>query len=199
MEKKIKLFLFLIILIFASLSGYLIYSKLTCQRLACLSFTDSDKYKIKELYEENKYIFRALYKKGNILLRFEVRPNTSSSEAEQATQAQLSIIRGLFEDAAAPYPGEISKIITCSQKYKPEYLVKQQNGIKISYFTGFVNERLVFGSCTDDQAVYHDTMAMFYCDTQKKLYQLEIIVPRKDYQAYSNKYQKILDSIACKN
>lgn len=197
MKHKTKLLYSIVIIILASFGLYLIFNTLVCQRLSCLSLKDNNKYKIKEVYEENKYIFRALYEKDKTLLRVEIRPNSSLEEAKQTIQTQLARTKGLFEDAAAPYPGEISDVIACGQEYKPVYSEKAQNGIKISYFAGFVNDRLVFGSCSNDQAVYHDTLAIFYCQKQKKFYQLELIVPTKDYQTHTKEYNQILDSISC--
>jgi len=198
-RKKWKLLSLFIVIIFVSLGIHLGINTLSCQGLACLSLENRDQYKIEKIYEESKYLFRALYKKDNILLRIEIRPNSSSEEAEQAIQTQLVKIKGLFGDAASPYPGEISDVISCNEEYKPVYSTKQQNGIQVSYFTGFVNERLVFGSCTNDQIAYHDTLVMFYCDKQKKFYQVEIIVPHQDYLSSPEKYQQISNSIACRN
>lgn len=197
-KTDVKIFSFLVIIFFILGGIYLTLNALACKHLTCISLADNNKYKIKEVYEENKYIFRALYEKDKTLLRVEIRPNYSYEETKQAIQTQLARTKGLFEDASAPYPGEISDVIACGEMYKPVYSEKVQNGIQISYFSGFVNDRLVFGSCSNDQAVYHDTLAMFYCQNQKKFYQLEIIFPTKDYKTHTKEYNKILDSIACK-
>jgi len=169
----------------------------SCARLACITLKDNNKYSIKEKYEENKYIFRALYQNGVNLLKIEMRPS-SLAETNQAIQTQLTRTRGLFEDAAAPYQGEISNVIACSNEYKPVYSSKKQNGINVSYFEGYVNDRLVFGSCADDQAKYHDTLAMFYCAKQKKFYQVEVIIPRKDYINNKQENDSIINSLGCK-
>lgn len=197
MKKEIKIFTFLAIIFSISIAVYLFLNNSTCQRLACLSLKNESQYKIKKIYEDNKYIFRALYEKGNVLLRAEIKNNFSAQESEQTIQSQITRTKELFEDAQSPYPDQISDIISCGKEYEPVYSTKKQNGIQISYFTGFVNERLVFGSCINDQAIYHDTLTMFYCNKQKKFYQLEIITPNKDFTTNSNQYQEILDSIAC--
>jgi len=195
---KIKTKLLLpIVIIFGILIGIaLVEIIFSCSRLTCISIKDQNKYSIKEKYEENKYIFRALYNNGNNLLRIEARPS-SLDEANLAIQTQIARTKGLFEDAAAPYPGEISDVIACSNEYKPVYSSKKQNGINVSYFEGYVNDRLVFGSCADDQAAYHDTLAMFYCAKQNKFYQLEIIIPRKDYISNLKENDSILNSLGC--
>jgi len=198
MRRRIKVLKILIIIIAVSIATYLFLGNLTCQRLACVSVKDGNQYKIKKIYEDNKYTFRALYEKNNVLLRMEAKNNFSAQEAQQVIQSQIVRMQGVFEDAAAPYPGELSDIITCGKEFQPIYSAKKQNGIQMAYFTGFVNERLVFGSCASDQAAYRDTLTMFYCPQQKKFYQLEIITPNKNSATGTNQHQEILDSIACR-
>ncbi|PIZ97458.1 MAG: hypothetical protein COX79_02200 [Candidatus Levybacteria bacterium CG_4_10_14_0_2_um_filter_36_16] len=198
MKRKVSRFFPLFVLLLLGFGAYFFLSALSCQRINCITIKDNNHYKVKSIYEDNKYIFRALYNNGNNLLKIEMRTNSSQDEAQQAIQTQIVRTKGLFEDAAAPYPGEISDVISCSNEYKPVYSAKKQNGINISYFEGYVNDRLVFGSCADDQAKYHDTLAMFYCAKQKKFYQLESIIPRKDYINNRQENDSILNSLGCK-
>ncbi|MDO8549938.1 MAG: hypothetical protein Q7S39_07310 [Ignavibacteria bacterium] len=196
MKNKGKL-LFLILLACGVI--YLLMVKLPCSRLECLLIKDGNQYKIKTVYEENNYVFRALYTKENSFLKAEMRTNSTLEEANSAVQTQIARTKGLFEEASAPYPGELSNIISCGNEYKPVYSSRQQNGIQVSYFEGYVNDRLVFGSCVDDQAAYHDTLTMFYCPKQKKFYQVEIIIPRKEFLKYPEENESILASLGCKN
>lgn len=197
MKTKAKIFFVLAAVFLAGIGVYIAMNNLSCRRLSCLSIKDKNQYRVKTLYEENKNIFRALFENGDNLLRAEIRPNSTQIDADGAIQTQLARTKGVFEDAAAPYPGEISDVISCSKEYKPVYSQVQQNGIRISYFEGYVNERLVFGSCADSQAAYHDTLAMFFCEKQKQFYQLEIIIPREKYVKNPQENTQILNSIAC--
>lgn len=199
MKFDIKIIIVLLFCTAIAIGFYIFYQINSCQKIKCIQIMEKNKYKIKDVYEENKYVFRGLLSNGNDLLKVEVKSDFRKDDADQAVQAQLARTKGVFEDAAAPYPGEISDVIACSNEYKPVYSAKDQNGIHISYFEGYVNERLVFGSCVDDQAAYHDTLAMFYCEKQRKFYQLEIILPRKEYISNPKKNNEILDSIGCAN
>lgn len=178
---------------------YLLLTGLICQRLACLSIKNAEQYKVKKIYEDNQYTYRALYTKEDVLLRVEIRNNYSVQDSDQFIQSQIARTKGTFEDAAAPYPGELSDIISCSDEFKPVYSTKSKNGIQFTYFSGFVNDRLVFGSCVNDQAKYRDTLVMFYCNGQKKFYQLEVITPNKGVTVKDTQGQEILDSISCNN
>lgn len=195
---KIKVKLLLPVIIIVAIIGIIFTTNIfSCSRISCITIKDQNKYLLKDTYEENKYIYRAMYTNSGNLLRIETRPS-SPDEANQAIQTQIVRTKGLFEDAAAPYPGEISDVIACSNEYKPVYSSKQQNGINVSHFEGYINDRLVFGSCVDDQAKYHDTLAMFYCPNQKKFYQVEVIIPRKDYINNKQENDSILNSLGCK-
>ncbi len=197
MKFKIRTLIPILVLIFI-IGIYFLLNQFYCHHLECITIKDLIKYNVKTAYEDNKYSYRALYQFNNNLLKIEVRPDFSQEEAMQAIQTQIVRTKGLFEDAAAPYPGEISDVISCSNEYKPVYSSRQQNGINVSFFEGYVNDRLVFGSCVDDQAKYHDTLTMFYCEKQKKFYQVEIIIPRKDYIENKKENDSILNSLGCK-
>lgn len=195
MRKKVLVGFIVSVAIVASVTFFL--SIKSCKRINCLTLLYKQDYKLDKIYEENNYVYRALYKKDKDLLRVEVKSNLSAVDADQAVQVQITRTKGIFEDAAAPYPGEISDVISCGDQYKPTYLSKKINGIDISYFSGFVNDRLVFGSCVSDQAAYKDTLAMFYCGNQHKFYQIEIITPRQDYEKNPKNNESVLESLGC--
>lgn len=189
----------LLIIIIVSVSIYILLASLECRQLSCLSLKNLNLYRVKKTYEDNRYTYRALYGMDQVLLRVEIRNNYSVQESDQFIQSQIARTKGTFEAAAAPYPGELSDIISCSDEYKPVYSTKSKNGIQFTYFSGFINDRLVFGSCVSDQAKYKDTLVMFYCDSQEKFYQLEVITPNNGSAIKENLDQEILDSISCKN
>lgn len=161
-------------------------------------FDGVERYMLSEKYQDNKFGYRALYKDGEDLLRIEVRPNYTIEETELAVRSEVLMIKGLFENARSPYPDDISNEIVCAAEYKPVSASKNVNGLNLEYFSGFINNRLVFGSCTQEQITYHDTMMMFYCDKQKKYYQIEIIRPVAEYKDNINADEEILNSIVCK-
>lgn len=134
-----------------------------------------------------------------MLLRTEIRPNSSLEETAKAIEFQIARTESVFEDAAAPYPGEISKVISCGAGYKPVRSMGGTSNFPITYFKYFVNERLIPGSCTNEQIAYHDTLAMFFCKKQKKFYQIEFLVPTKEYEINQKEYQSVLNSITCKD
>ncbi len=199
MPKKLIIFLLILGLISAAIIYLSSKQKGDCLRLTCLSMNTLNQYRLKDLYEEGRNSYRALYKNGDDRLRVEVRSQTSLEEAQNYIQTQITRIKGVFEVAAAPYPGEVTNEIVCAEEFKPIYSTKTQSGIPISYFSGFLNQRMVMGSCTADQLTYHNVVAMFYCPNQKQFFQIELIVPKDIFEKQTEKYQKTVDSITCKN
>lgn len=193
-----KLKLIITILTGLILLIFLLLKSQTCHGINCIEIADVKNYKIKEIYEDNPYVFRALYQKGETLLRLEIRKNFAKTEFDNAVNSQLTKTKGLFEDAAAPYPGDISDQIHCSEEFRPIFSQSRQNGLDISYFTAFANDRLTFGSCVADQADYQDTMVMFYCPKQKNSIQMEILLPREKYLKNPGESTAILESLSCK-
>lgn len=176
----------------------IIFGKPSCSTLECLSMNDLDNFRVKEIYQKDSDIYRALHSKDSDLLRIDIRSNISEPEASKRIQVLITRMKALFENRASPYPGEISDEIACGEEFKPVFAEEKINGIQVSYITGYLNERLVLGVCTEDQVFYKEILALFYCPETNQLYQLEIIVPKNSFMENKDKYLDMLYSISCK-
>lgn len=192
-----KRFFFLLIFLITLLIVYVYRNANVCPKTGCFTMKDLDKFQVKEVYEDNNTVYRALLTNNNDTVRIEKKSGLTSNKAEKSIQAQITRMKALFENATSPYPGEISDEIVCGDEFKPIFSENNQNGLKISYFTGYLNNRLVFGACTKDQAVYKGNLVLFYCPDKKQLFQLEIIAPKDVYLASEGKYQQMIDSLSC--
>lgn len=190
------LIFFLIILLITSLALLMVQKK-KCLQLHCLEMKGLNQFQVKEVYQNDKNIYRALLSKNDDLLRVEVHYNTLPNVASQSLQAEVTKMKALFENAPAPYPGMISDEIQCDKKFKPVYRTENINGLPIHSFDGFLNDRLVFGACTENQAIYRGLMALFYCPDQKQVYTLELIAPNNQAGA-NNDYFEDLSSLKCR-
>lgn len=168
----------------------------SCNQLNCLIFNRKSQYIFKTEYENTDKAFRALYSNKDQLLRMEVYSQTSGQQSDNFVEYKKMQIMGLYEDAKSPYPGTISDKITCDRKYKPVFKTLKNNWLKLEYYSGYLNERMQFGSCIDDQLVYNNQAVMFYCSSQKKWYHLEFISPLKSSSQY---VLDIISTIKCKN
>ena len=195
--KRKRTFSVVLLIIIALALILLLYNKRQCSRLGCLSIEGLDKFKVQEVYQDDDNTYRALLSKDSDLLRINIRTGISETEAKSDIQARVTKIKALFENAASPYPGEISDEIECGDEYKPVFSEERINGVQISYFTGFLNSRLVLGACTEDQAVYKEIFALFYCPKQQQFYQIELIAPEEVFNPNEDKYKQILYSIEC--
>lgn len=169
-----------------------------CKRLDCLTMNNLAKFRVKEIYEDSDSNYSALLGYDNYLLRIGVQSNLEPQEAENNINARVFRMKSLFTDAPAPYPGVISDKIVCDKAFVPEFKKEKINSIWFSYFTGYLTPRLTFGACTEDQVYYKGILAFFYCPSQKKLYQLEIIAPKEDYNTNPQRYTNMLHSISCR-
>jgi len=198
LNKRKKASLVILCLIVVSAVMFLIYKDRPCTKLECLSMEGLEGFKIQEVYQNDDNIYRALLSKDNDLLRVDIRSNISESEGKSSIHAQITRIKALFENAASPYPGEISDEIECSDEYKPVFSEEMINGIQVSSFIGFLNDRLVLGACTADQAVYRGMLSLFQCPNLNQLYQVEMIAPREKFSEQSEGYKNMLQSISCR-
>ena len=187
----------IIFIIFLFLFGFFIIfiKKPSCQGYFCLSFKDINKYKIKELYEDTDKAYRAIIKNGDLIIRLEVYQNINSETAKKFNQYKIVQMEGLFENIRSPYPGAISDEIACEQKYKPKVQNMNKNGLDKIYFSGYLNDRLQYGSCIDEQNIYKGYTVLFYCTDQYRWYQFEIIGPIN--RLSDRDYLLIIESISC--
>ncbi len=173
-NKKIKIIpvFFLIIIILSVI--YAVYNKRRCEKLGCLSSAYLDGYKLAETYRDEKDKFSALYRKNDDLLRAEIVSGLSQNEAEKIIDSKIIGIKAQFENSRSPYPGEISDEITCDDRFKPVF--------RDGYVIAFLNNRLAYGNCIEEENVYKSLMTWKYCENQNKLYLLEFIYHKEKFR-----------------
>lgn len=154
-------------------------------------------YQQKETYQ-NSPSFRALYQHNDELLRVEIRSRVELSQAQHRIDGQLAQVKTMFEKARAPYPGEVSSAIECGSEFLPVYDTVDAGKIPISRITAYLTDRLTYGACTIEQATYRSMLALFFCPTQEKLYQLEFIAPVGAFGNHEADYEAIIKSIRCR-
>lgn len=197
MLSGIRLFIILS-LIGCAVVIYLVFSlrKSECTGLTCVSFNNKTDFTSPLVYENNQKTYRALYKDKDQILRVESYSQIMPEQAKKFNEYKTMQLTSLFENAQSPYPGAISDEISCDKKYKPVFKQLNIDSLNISYYSGYLNDRLQYGSCIGDQLKFKSSAAMFYCQTQKKWYQLEFISPINQ-EDNDNLY--LIKSISCVN
>lgn len=153
---------------------------LTCPAYECLLFPGKNLWKIQAVYENTNSTWRGLLVHPNYLIRLEQISHILPEEAVKLSTIKFMQTRSLFDTARSPYPGVITDKIVCDEKYKP--LLNRQltsSGIMITYYSGFLNNRLQYGNCTEDQIAYKGYVALFYCPKIREWYNIEFIVPKR--------------------
>ena len=177
---------FLFLIIFLIITFYLIYIKNQCKSrifyflnnlqgkyLDCINFTGIKEYKLKDIYREQKNLFSGLYEKGNNFLRVEIWSDINQDVSDKTIDSKITTINSQFENNRSPYPGEISDEIKCDDRFKPEF--------KKGFIIAYLNNRLTYGSCSEEENLYKSILTWTFCGSQRKLYQMEFIYPKDKF------------------
>ena len=180
---------------FFLLRSNIIFGK--CQRLSCLELPKTAVLTLTQVYEEVRgSVFRARYEMGDVIVRVDVRSDVDPEASEDYIKGRIAGMKALYDNIRSPYPGLLSNEIECDAEYKPSYDdVKTASGLVVKRISGYLNDRMVFGSCQKDQAVYRGEMVLFACADRRQLYQLEFIAPLESYSV--DETNLIIGSITC--
>ncbi len=181
-QRHIKLYFFILILVcLLAVVGIIVWkTRFTCSTYECLVFPEKNLWKIQTVYEKDSNVFRGLLERPDYFVRLErVSLLQQQQSADNLTKIRLMQIQGLFDTAQSPYPGVITDRIVCADTYKPNPdILTTASGVGITYFSAFLNSRLQYGICTDDQIVYKVYTALFSCQQTDDWYSVELIVPK---------------------
>lgn len=193
--KKRLIFLVFSLLILSIL--YFITKKNSCPDLDCLIFPGKDNWDVKEIYEKSDNGWRGLLTSSENIIRVEKVSQVPSDTADTFTKTRLMQVQGLFNLARSPYPGVISGQIACSGKYKPvDKTLTATSGIKVTYFQEYLNDRMQYGTCLEEEVKFVAYVAIFYCGNTSEWYQIELITPGNN-KLSEEKYTSIFKSIEC--
>lgn len=168
----------------------------SCRKYSCLFFEDKQKFREIENIEDSTNGYKGTLTKGNIRVRLEAYSAPSQEVSERFTQTKVMQLQGLFENIRSPYPGALSNEIICEDRFKPIIKDININGIKTKTITGYLNERLQYGSCVESQLTYTGKTAILYCKNQKKWYLFEIITKKSDVN-FDPETTHLIQSLKC--
>lgn len=173
-------FIYLIIALTVICGGLFYLSRTRCKTYGCLLFKNKQQFKEIDQIENTEDGYKGILTNGLLQIRLEVYSAASSEIADRFTQAKVMQLLGLYETARSPYPGVLSNEVVCEEKFKPQIKEKTINGQKITTILGFLNDRLQYGVCLENQITNTGKTAMFYCSDQKKWYYFEAISKKSD-------------------
>jgi len=155
-------------------------------------------YQPKEIYTDSPATYRALYSKDDRLFRIEVQ-KVNPDEAQKELAAGVIRVKAQFEKAPAPYPGDLSDTITCDPHFIPTFEETQNQTMHLSLFTGYLNNRLTFGSCSENQAAYRGILVFTMCPKHKLLIRIEHIASLTDFEAHGKELMDQIKTLSCRN
>ena len=194
---KLNKIILSIIVLFLALGVLLFSQKSSCTGLSCISFNESGSFKTQEIYQSDENSFRGLFTNGKEKIRIDVKSGIKQKSASEEISIMITKMKKLYEKERSPYPGEISDTVSCDEKYIPKWNSKETNGIEVNYTTAFLNDRMVYGACTEEQLTSKSLFVAFYCPKQQKLYQMEIINDKNKFSENQGRYMDILASLKC--
>lgn len=169
----------------------------SCKKYSCVTFNAIQNFKETEQIESTKISYKGILTNGAIRVRLEVYTAPSQEVADGFTQTKLMQLQGLYENGRSPYPGELSNEILCEERFKPAIKNGLLNGMKVAFVTGYLNDRLQYGSCLESQTPYVGKSALFYCTDQKKWYSFETIAKKSD-SSLDKETTYLIQSLKCK-
>lgn len=167
-----------------------------CGKLRCIRMDTLSSFVKQDLYSDTENTYRALFTSGRRFLRIEAQ-KTAPLASDAELNAAITKVKAMYEKAPAPYPGEISDAIICDPSFIPTYEEIKQDDTKTAIFVGYLNNRMTFGSCSQDQAVYRGILALTYCRKQSLLLRLELIAPTDTFRENENELMNQIRSLRC--
>lgn len=186
---------FILILSLGCIAVFITTRFLVCRGYTCISFADQASFAEIERMDDTDISYRAQLKKEDILVRIEAYKAVSTQIADRFTLAKIMQLQGLYETARSPYPGALSNEVVCEEKFKPTISENMKGSQKITYVSGFLNERLQYGVCIASQLTHIGTTAMFFCEKQGKWYYFEATAKKLDTNL--KKISHLIQSLTC--
>jgi hypothetical protein len=162
--------------------------------MSCIAFEGKSRFLHTETYADTPTSYRAQFQNGTDTIRLDT-DRISPDNAVAELHAAVTRFSGLYEKAPAPYPGEISDAVVCDPAFVPERKTIMSPAGLITYYIGYLNNRMTFGSCSMDQAVYRGITAYFYCSDTRLLIHLELISPKDSFKEAEGLQR--LSSLSC--
>ena len=116
---------------------------------------------------------------GDRVLKLSTIRNIEKEAAAILLDDGIMSLRALYADSLSPYPGDISRRIVHSQKFRPRFVQTTQNGTRYAYFVLFANARFGYGTFADDRVKYKSLVGWFYCEQVERFYKVRLFVPKE--------------------
>ncbi len=125
-------------------------------------------------------------------LELQLLRDVPAAHAEAIIGEKVSMFGSLFEAFRTGYPGQVTKHISCPERYRPSYAEREVPGGRIRYWLGYANTNRVAGACAEDLVHYRLLHGHLYCDSGVMV-DVDLFAPLDDPAAP----QRLLDRVDC--
>ncbi len=195
-RRQILITFFLLLLALAGFMFSQTKRRSLCRDFHCIRMDKLDVFRLKDLYSDTPDAYRVLFQSGNQWLRIEAKPVPLATSGQELNAA-VTKVKAMFEKAPAPYPGDVSDAVVCDSRFVPTYEEIQTETNPLSLFVGYLNDRMTFGSCSENQAVYRGILALTYCPKQTLLLRIELIAKVSDFLSHEKELVDQIKSLRC--
>ncbi len=194
---KLTLLIISILIVIGSVT-YFVTNKYNCSNASCFTFVGIEKFKKVEEYQSTATTHSSLFARDNILLRVSTEFGVNKETADKLLKSKTTQVMAVYTDAVSPYPGELSDKISCDKQFEPQFSTIDSNGITISTFRGFYNDRLSFGVCNKNQISFQGNLSFFYCPKYEQFHTLEYALPFTETPNQNfEELKKVLKTVRC--
>ena len=110
-------------------------------------------------------------------LQIEKIEGIDQRSADILINGEIISIEALYANALSAYPGEVSKVIVCNERFKPTYKEKNIDDIPYKYYLLHGTERFGLGACTEDTIKYKHLIGWIYCPKKSTLFIMKYFTP----------------------
>jgi hypothetical protein len=125
-------------------------------------------------------------------LELQVLRGVPAAHAEAIIAEKKGMFESLFREFSTGYPGQVTKHISCPDRYRPQYAEDEFPGGIFRYWLGYANANRVAGACAEDLVHYRLLHGFLYCSSG-------VMVDVDLYTGLDDEdtFQRLLDHMDC--
>lgn len=128
--------------------------------------------------------------KGEDILRIKIIPDQDKEQAKRYKAGQLLLLEAQYDSRLPPYPEFLTNQTGCAEDFLPRRR-ETEEGI---YLLVNSDERFNYGLCSEDLVRYKAGFGIFYCEQERKLFQVEYFT---DKSKAWNSVEEFMSSFSC--
>jgi len=126
---------------------------------------------------------------GGDILRIKVISDATKIQAQKYTSGQATLLESQYDERLPPYPEFLTNQTGCDERFLPQRRSHAQG----MFYLIHADERFNYGLCAEELVRYRAGFGIFYCEPEKKIFQIEYFVgkdrPVSDVERFMNSFK----------